>query len=62
MGPRGIVGLKGTTGDKGDHGDTGLPGPQGPLAIIGGAVYVRLGRTVCPSGQGTELVYILWES
>ena len=55
MGPQGIVGLKGTTGDKGDHGDTGLPGPQGPT--IGGAVYVRWGRTVCPSGQGTELVY-----
>ena len=55
VGPRGIVGLKGTTGDKGDHGDPGLPGPQGPT--IGGAVYVRWGRTVCPSGQGTELVY-----
>ena len=55
VGPQGIVGLKGTTGDKGDHGDTGLPGPQGPT--IGGAVYVRWGRTVCPSGQGTELVY-----
>ncbi|CAI8046523.1 Short-chain collagen C4 (Fragment), partial [Geodia barretti] len=24
---------------------------------MGGAAYVRWGRTVCPSGQGTELVY-----
>ena len=55
VGPRGIVGLKGATGDKGNHGDPGLLGPQGPT--IGGAVYVCWGRTVCPSGQGTELVY-----
>ena len=53
-------GASGNCGSQGDdwrqgHGDTGLPGPQGPT--IGGAVYVRWGRTVCPSGQGTELVY-----
>ena len=56
------MGPQGGTGNKGDRGDTGLTGPQGergpqgPLAI-GGAVYVRWGRTVCPSDQGTELVY-----
>ena len=56
------MGLQGVAGNKGDRGDTGLTGPQGergpqgPLAI-GGAVYVRWGRTVCPSDQGTELVY-----
>ena len=59
---QGIVGPQGVAGNKGDRGDTGLTGPQGecgpqgPLAI-GGAVYVCWGRTVCPSDQGTELVY-----
>ncbi|CAI8046520.1 Collagen alpha-5(VI) chain [Geodia barretti] len=62
LGPRGVNGEKGDHGDKGDRGDTGLTGPQGPLGApgplaMGGAVYVRWGRTVCPSGQGTELVY-----
>ncbi|CAI8027491.1 Short-chain collagen C4 (Fragment) [Geodia barretti] len=61
-GQPGPQGPQGGTGDKGDRGDTGLPGPQGPLGApgplaMGGAVYVRWGRTVCPSGQGTELVY-----
>ena len=55
MGPQGVV------GKKGDRGDTGLTGPQGerglPGPASGGAVYVRWGRTVCPTGQGTELVY-----
>ena len=55
MGPQGVV------GEKGDRGDTGLTGPQGerglPGPAIGGAAYVRWGRTVCPSDQGTELVY-----
>ena len=61
-GQPGPQGRQGGTGNKGDRGDTGLTGPQGergpqgPLAI-GGAVYVRWGRTVCPSDQGTELVY-----
>ena len=61
-GQPGPQGPQGGTGNKGDRGDTGLTGPQGergpqgPLAI-GGAVYVRWGRTVCPSDQGTELVY-----
>ena len=55
MGPQGVV------GEKGDRGDTGLTGPQGerglPGPASGGAVYVRWGRTICPSDQGTELVY-----
>ena len=55
MGPQGVA------GNKGDRGDTGLTGPQGerglPGPASGGAVYVRWGRTVCPSDQGTELVY-----
>ncbi|CAI8027475.1 Short-chain collagen C4 (Fragment), partial [Geodia barretti] len=61
-GQPGPQGPQGGTGDKGDRGDTGLTGHQGQLGApgplaMGGAVYVRWGRTVCPSGQGTELVY-----
>ena len=56
MGPQGVAGEKGDHGDTGPTGPQGERGPQGPLAI-GGAVYVRWGRTVCPSDQGTELVY-----
>ena len=60
-GDRGDLGSQGSQGNKGDRGDTGLPGPQGepgaPSPASGGAVYVRWGRTVCPSDQGTELVY-----
>ena len=59
--PQGIVGPQGVAGGKGDRGDTGVTGPQGerglPGPASGGAVYVRWGRTVCPSDQGTELVY-----
>ena len=60
-GPPGISGPQGAMGEKGDHGDPGLPGPQGPQGAqdppTGGAVYVRWGRTSCPTGQGTQLVY-----
>ena len=60
-GPLGISGPQGAVGEKGDHGDPGLPGPQGPQGAqgppTGGAVYVRWGRTSCPTGQGTELIY-----
>ena len=52
MGEEGTPGL---TGDKGDHGDTGPPGPPGP--VTAGATYVRWGRTTCPSGLGTEMLY-----
>ena len=61
QGPVGISGPRGPVGDKGDHGDSGLPGPQGERGAqgppTGGAVYVRWGRTSCPSDQGTELLY-----
>ena len=61
QGPLGISGPQGAVGEKGDRGDPGLPGPQGPQGAqgppTGGAVYVRWGRTSCPTGQGTELVY-----
>ena len=61
QGPAGKSGPRGPVGDKGDRGDSGLPGPQGERGAqgppTGGAVYVRWGRTSCPSDQGTELLY-----
>ena len=61
QGSFGISGPRGPVGDKGDRGDSGLPGPQGERGAqgppTGGAVYVRWGRTSCPSGQGTEFLY-----
>ena len=58
QGQVGISGPQGAVGEKGDHGDPGLPGPQGAQGPpTGGAVYTRWGRTSCPSGQGTELLY-----
>ena len=61
QGPVGISGPRGPVGDKGDRGDSGLSGPQGERGAqgppTGGAVYVRWGRTSCPSDQGTELLY-----
>ena len=48
-------GEAGEKGDKGDRGDGGPPGPPGPR--VAGTTYVRWGRTVCPSGLGTELLY-----
>ena len=63
-GPQGSVGIsgpRGPVGDKGDRGDSGLPGLRGERGLqappTGGAVYVRWGRTSCPSDQGTELLY-----
>ena len=49
-------GEQGERGEKGDRGVQGLPGPQGE-AGRSGVVYTRWGRTTCPSGQGTVLVY-----
>ena len=40
---------------KGDTGVEGPPGPPGPAG--GGTVYIRWGRTTCPSVPGTERVY-----
>ena len=63
-GPQGAIGIsgpQGAMGEKGLQGSPGLPGPQGERGAqgppTGGAVYTRWGRTSCPSGQGTELVY-----
>ena len=61
QGERGVIGSSGPPGEKGAHGDPGVmgsqgePGVQGPPA--GGAVYTRWGRTICPTGQGTQLLY-----
>ncbi len=41
--------MPGPTGEKGER------GPPGPYS--GGAVYIRWGRTTCPSTSGTEKVY-----
>ena len=60
-GPPGPQGPQGAIGDKGDRGDPGLSGPQGIQGAqgppTGGAVYIRWGRTSCPTDQGTDLVY-----
>ena len=47
--------MKGDPGVRGYQGAKGEPGLQGPPA--GGTVYTRWGRTTCPSGQGTQLLY-----
>ena len=53
--------LSGQKGEKGMRGDPGLPGPQGQRGAqgppTGGTTYIRWGRTTCPSGNGTELLY-----
>eukprot|EP00058_Branchiostoma_floridae_P013334 XP_002598822.1 hypothetical protein BRAFLDRAFT_74501 [Branchiostoma floridae] len=49
-GPAGAPGLKGDPGQKGDTGPPGEPG-------TGGSVYIRWGRTTCPTGMGTSLIY-----
>ena len=68
-GPRGENGEKGQMGNTGSQGPPGSPGqrgltgspgpigPPGPTTTTGGAVYIRWGRTTCPSTPGTELVY-----
>ena len=61
QGPPGISGPQGPVGETGLRGDPGLPGPQGEQGAqgppTGGATYIRWGRTVCPSDQGTQLLY-----
>ena len=61
QGPRGVSGVRGPVGEKGMRGDPGLPGPQGQRGAqgppTGGTTYIRWGRTTCPSGNGTELLY-----
>ena len=63
-GPQGLPGISGPQGPVGEtglRGDPGLPGPQGEQGAqgppTGGATYIRWGKTVCPSDQGTQLVY-----
>ena len=53
---QGQQGEQGEKGDPGIQGPRGLQGPPSPAAQSG-VVYTRWGRTTCPSGQGTELVY-----
>ena len=61
----GLPGRDGKDGEQGEQGASGGPGIQGPRGRQGppgpaaqsGVVYTRWGRTTCPSGQGTELVY-----
>ena len=59
QGPSGISGPQGPEGEIGSIGSPGLPGPMGPPgpAASCGHTYIRWGRTTCPSGQSTELVY-----
>ena len=73
-GPTGQQGRDGSKGETGAHGSLGIdgvpgvpgipgvPGPRGPpgSAVSGGDDYVRWGRTVCPSIDGTDLVYSGW--
>ena len=57
-GSKGSSGPRGATGEKGQRGDPGLPEPQGDMGPpTGGTTYIRWGRTTCPSGNGTELLY-----
>ncbi len=53
-GERGIAGhsgAKGDTGSAGLKGERGIAGPPGPPpSIVGGATYVRWGRSLCRSG------------
>lgn len=55
-GPQGIPGLKGTMGENGMIGGKGEKGEHG-IQKPSGSVYIRWGRTVCPSVDGTELIY-----
>ena len=57
-GTPGAPGRDGRDGDKGVKGELGVEGPPGPPGPVGGGtVYIRWGRTTCPSVTGTELVY-----
>ena len=57
-GTTGAPGRDGRDGEKGMKGDPGVEGPPGPPGPAGGGtVYIRWGRTTCPSVPGTELVY-----
>ena len=53
--PGGPQGPRGLTGAIGAQGPTGPARPPGPRS--GGVTYVRWGKSSCPSGAGTELIY-----
>ena len=58
LGTTGAPGRDGRDGEKGMKGNTGVEGPPGPPGPArGGTVYIRWGRTTCPSVPGTERVY-----
>ena len=55
-------GVNGRNGEQGPVGPAGPQGPQGPPGrseahAVGGAVYIRWGRTTCPNTPGTERLY-----
>ena len=54
-GEAGPIGRKGERGVNGIPGLNGVPGPPGPH--VAGTTYIRWGRTMCPTGNGTELLY-----
>ena len=54
-GPPGAFGVPGSRGAPGVPGSRGAPGSPGPH--VAGATYVRWGRTTCPTGNRTELLY-----
>ena len=57
-GATGAPGRDGREGEKGIKGDLGVEGPPGPPGPAGGGtMYIRWGRTTCPSVPETELVY-----
>ena len=56
-GASGPPGSQGSQGPRGYSGQRGPPGPSGSITSTCGAVYVRWGRTTCPSTPGTQLVY-----
>ena len=69
----GVQGPAGQKGEKGDKGDPGPAGPVGPVGSpgkagtpgtqgppgpnYGGALYIRCGRTTCPTTSGTTMLY-----
>ena len=61
QGPPGLAGTpgrdgtNGKDGSKGNKGEPGPPGPPGPRN--GGVVFIRWGRTTCPTTNDTELLY-----
>ena len=51
----GLPGTDGLAGPPGPVGPQGKEGPQGPKS--GGTMYIRWGKSSCPTSTGAELVY-----